>query len=100
MAVWNEAVVLSRQLHPDLQGLVKCTDMTGDRRKKTLARLKDAELAWHRKAILRLAKSRLASGKPRTDRRTGELTKWRASIDWYVANEKNCLKAYEGNYDD
>jgi hypothetical protein len=100
MAAWNEGVTLSRSLHPGLKGLVKCTDMTGTRRDNAARRLREAELAWHRKAILKLAHSSFACGKPSPDRRTGEMRKWRACIDWYTTNDGNCKKAYEGRYDD
>jgi hypothetical protein len=81
-----------------LPGFYVCRDLTDSRRKKACARLVEAELEWHRKALERLAKSRFARGGGSP---TPEHPKpFRASFDWYVINDTNCVKASEGRYDD
>lgn len=96
MALWNEIAVVSRS--GGLPGFAECRDLSASRRTKAVLRLKEAELAWHRQAMTRLSKGRFACG-------GGTPTKdhpkpFRASLDWYLANDTNCLKASEGKYDD
>ena len=79
------------------KGLHRADDLTGERRKKAALRLKEAELSWHDEAIARLARSPFACGAG-PPRREGDKP-WRASFDWYIANENNCVKAHEGRYD-
>lgn len=95
---WNEAVKESVNHGRGLPGLRPCRDLSDSRRKKASIRLKEAELAWHRRAMLKLAHSTFACGGSAP---TKEHPKpFRASFDWYVDNDTNCLKAYEGRYDD
>jgi hypothetical protein len=95
---WNEGVKLSRNHGKGLPGMVECKDLSDSRRTKALKRVKEAEIEWHRRAILKLAHSTFACGgaPPTKD----HPKPFRASFDWYIDNDVNCLKAYEGRYDD
>lgn len=95
LARWNAHADQSRTNGG--KGLHRAEDLTAERRKKAALRLKEADLSWHDQAIARLARSPFAcgSGPPR---REGDKP-WRASFDWYIANETNPIKAHEGRYD-
>jgi len=94
LAAWREIATTTKR--PGLPGLiVPDAQLTAKRREGALRRLKEAELAWHRQAILRLSRSAFACGRPKPDG-----SRWRASFDWYLANENNPVKAHEGRYDD
>ena len=96
MTVWNE--LASQTARNGWKGMVPCRDLSKSRREKAVVRLNESELAWHRQAITKLAASDFACGKPTKDRE-GNLRSWRASFDWYIENDTNCLKAMEGKYD-
>lgn len=70
----------------------RCRDLTTQRRKKMLARLKDRPLEAWRDVFQRIEASRFCRGQ--NDRN------WRASFDWIVENQDNAVKVLEGKYDD
>lgn len=96
MRLWNELTVQTER--NGWKGMVPCRDLSKSRTEKASLRLKESELAWHRQAITKLVASDFACGKPTKDRE-GNVRSWRASFDWYVENDTNCLKAMEGKYD-
>jgi hypothetical protein len=96
LAVWQEYVPISRR--NGLPGFVMTRELSAKWRISAACRLKEAELAWHRKAIDRLSRSKWACGGMPPSK--GHSKPFRASFDWYVASESNCLKCYEGRYDD
>lgn len=94
LALWREIATTTKR--PGLPGLiVPDSQLTTKRREGALRRLKEAELAWHHQAISRLSQSAFACGRPKPDG-----SRWRASFDWYLKSETNCVKAHEGAYDD
>lgn len=67
--------------------------LSKDRKDKLKARLSSRHFRDHWKvAIDKISKSSFCSGKGNTG--------WKASIDWFLANETNYVKALEGKYDD
>jgi len=96
MELWNEVGASTRR--NGLPGFVLCKDLSPSRRTKATLRLHEADLLWHRQAITRLSKSTFAcGGSPPTKDHPHP---FRASFDWYIANDTNCLKIAEGKYDD
>ena len=95
VAVWNEVGATTRR--NGLPGFVLCKDLSPTRKSKAAARLKEAEMAWHRQVIARLGQSNFACvGSPPTK---DHPKPFRASFDWYIENDTNCLKISEGKYD-
>jgi len=67
--------------------------MTDSRRKKLIARMREADFADHWQEIVdRIAASSFCTG--------GGTTGWKASFDWLIANDTNYAKVLEGRYDD
>lgn len=84
MKLWNETL------------LCKFTVWTKERKTKLAERLKNPHFYAHwPEAIRRLSGSKFATGKVIVHGRC-----WRASIDWFLANDNNYVKALEGRYDD
>ena len=95
LALWNEHVPASRK--NGLPGFRATKELTDSWHKKAALRLREAELGWHRKAIERLTHSAFACGGSAPG--PGHSKPFRATFDWYVSNDTNCVKAYEGRYD-
>ena len=94
-AIWNEVGATTRRNR--LPGFVLCKDLSPSRKAKAASRLKEAELEWHRQVITRLGQSTFAcGGSPPTK---DHPKPFRASFDWYIDNDTNCLKISEGKYD-
>jgi len=93
--IWNEVGVTTKR--NGLLGFVLCKDLSPTRKSKAASRLKEAELDWHRQVITRLGQSIFAcGGSPPTK---DHPKPFRASFDWYIENDTNCLKISEGKYD-
>lgn len=72
--------------------LPKIINWSDERREKLSARMKSAHFNEHWKsAVDKLGKSPFATGS--NDRN------WKASIDWFLANDNNYVKVLEGKYD-
>lgn len=94
--LWNEIARTTRK--NGLPGWYFCKELTAKRLTKVRSRLKEAELAWHRKALERFALSKFSRGGSSPGVGHGRV--FRASIDWYIDNDTNCVRIMEGIYDD
>lgn len=73
--------------------LPRCRELTKDRRIQIRRRLKERPLADWLTAMRKIEASAFCRGE--SDR-----GKWRADLDWLIANTKNIVKVVEGRYDD
>jgi hypothetical protein len=77
----------------NISGLPVCKALTSMRREKLNLRWKSQHFRDNYKtAIEKLGKSSFAKGASKTG--------WKASIDWFITNDTNYVKALEGKYDD
>lgn len=90
--VWNEVAARSGGL------LAQVKVLAGSRRRKCLRRLAEhpADDFWNR-VFGHLERSAFLRGmQDRAD--SNPHKNWRASFDWLVNNDSNCVRVYEGNY--
>jgi hypothetical protein len=86
--LWNEIVT----------NLPKVAAMNPDRRSKEALRLKQkSDLEFWRVVFTKINQSNFCRGLSPTG--SSKERPWQATFDWIISNDTNCLKVFEGNYD-
>jgi hypothetical protein len=77
-------------------GLAKIALLSETRKRKAAARAREHDdIAFWNRVFARIKSSAFLLG--RTNNGNGH-EKWRASFDWLIENDTNCVKVYEGKY--
>jgi hypothetical protein len=85
---WNEIVAVE-------DGMTRVTQISPSRRQKILARIREHPSDdWWSTTLTNLSESPFLKGL--TKSRDGR--HWKATFDWLMANDLNCLKVHEGAY--
>jgi hypothetical protein len=84
--------ILVKLWNDSANGFPKVNNLTDQRRKKAATRLYEhPHLTFWETVIRKTAESDFCNG-----RKKGA---WKATFDWLIKNDTNCLKVYEGNFD-
>ena len=87
-----EKVVLCWNVKCEGTSIPLCKKLSDDRKSKLRKRLDDSEfIDGYEDAIVKITKSDFCCGYGKSE--------WKASFDWFIANDNNYLKALEGKYD-